>query len=250
MRKTFICGNWKLNHDLETTRATLREMIQKLPSSRDVEVGIAPVTTTLFAACEVAKGSRIHIAAQNVHHAEKGAYTGEVSCAHLRELGVTHVIIGHSERRQYFGETSGEVAQKTRAALDMGLVPIVCIGEQLEDREAGRTMAVIDEQLAPVLDVLHPPDVPTLVIAYEPVWAIGTGKTASAAQAQEVHAHIRAQVRSKFQEAAEQVRIQYGGSVKPSNAKELLAEPDVDGALVGGASLTADSFVGIIEAVS
>ena len=247
-RQPFVCGNWKLNHNVETTQSTLRSLIGKLPTARNVEVGIAPVMTTLFAACEVTKGSRVGIAAQNVHFAEKGAFTGEVSCAHLVEAGCTYAIIGHSERRAYFGETDEGVAKKTRAALDAGLVPIMCVGEQLEDREGARTEQVVGGQVAPVLEVLSDSDIPKLVIAYEPVWAIGTGKTATTGQAQEVHAYIRKMVRARFGDAADAMRIQYGGSVKPANAKELMSEPDVDGALVGGASLDADSFAQIIAA--
>ena len=246
-RTPFICGNWKLNHGLKKTRDTLRSLIRQLPSGT-VDVAIAPVTTTLFAAVEETKESRVRIAAQNVHFADKGAFTGEWSVDHLKELGCTYVIVGHSERRQYFAETDESVAKKVRAALDGGLVPIACVGESLDEREAGRMQEVVSRQVGAVLDAVKASEISTLVIAYEPVWAIGTGKTASAAQAQEVHAMIRGLAERACGEVALSMRIQYGGSVKPENARELLAEPDIDGALVGGASLDAASFAQIVDA--
>jgi triosephosphate isomerase (TIM) len=250
-RRPFICGNWKLHYSLEETRQTLREIAAGAVGIFGVEMGIAPVTTTLAAAVEAVKGSPVQLAAQNVHFEQKGAYTGEWSVAHLKELGVTHVIIGHSERRQYFGETDETVQKKVRAAFDGGLTPIACCGELLEEREGGQTMAVVKRQVNAILEGCTPGEVEHLVIAYEPVWAIGTGKTASAGQAQEVHAAIRGLVKERFGAAqADAVRIQYGGSVKPDNAAELMAEADVDGALVGGASLKADSFLAICKAAA
>ena len=246
-RTPCIFGNWKLNHDVKTTRDTVRAILRQLPSG-DVDVGIAPVMTTVFAACEEARDKKLHIAGQNVHHADKGAFTGEVSVAHLKELGCTYAIVGHSERRQYFGETDAGVGQKTRAVLDGGLTPIACVGESLEEREGGQMLNVIDRQVGAITAAVDEGQASKLVIAYEPVWAIGTGKTASAAQAQEVHAHIRGRLREAYGDVADQIRIQYGGSVKPDNAKELLSEPDIDGALVGGASLTAESFCKIVDA--
>lgn len=250
-RTPFICGNWKLNHSLEETRKVLREIVAGLSSVSGVEAGIAPVTTTLAAAAEDVKGSALHLAAQNVHFADKGAYTGEWSVAHLVDVGCSHVIVGHSERRQFYGETDETVEKKVRAVFDGGLIPIACCGELLDDRESGRTMEVVRRQVAGILAGCKPHEVDKLVIAYEPVWAIGTGKTASAAQAQEVHAAIRTLVNDRIGAAqADAMRIQYGGSVKPDNAAELLAEPDVDGALVGGASLKAESFLGICKAAA
>jgi triosephosphate isomerase len=247
-RTPFIAGNWKLNHSAADTRATLKAMVAGVANIDDVDVGIAPVMTTLAAAAEVTAGSRLKLCSQNVHFAEKGAYTGEVSVAHLAETGVNCVIVGHSERRQYFGETDESVAKKVRAVFDGGLIPIACVGELLEEREGGKTFDVIKRQIAAVIEGTDKAKAAELVVAYEPVWAIGTGKTASAAQAQEVHAAIRAQLREAFGDAADQIRIQYGGSVKPANAAELLSERDVDGALVGGASLEAESFLAIVQA--
>ncbi|MCP4504000.1 MAG: triose-phosphate isomerase [Deltaproteobacteria bacterium] len=250
-RIPFICGNWKLNHSLAATKETLTLIRRGMANLDGVEAGIAPVTTCLASACEVTSGQNaLGIAAQNVFWAEKGAFTGEWSVAHLKELGCKYAIIGHSERRQYFAETDEGVGKKVRATLDGGLVPIACVGESLEEREGGKTMDVIHRQTAAILALLEKSEVGTLVLAYEPVWAIGTGKTATAAQAQEVHAGIRAQIREAFGDEADKVRIQYGGSVKPANAAELLSEEDVDGALVGGASLDAESFLGILKAAA
>lgn len=249
-RRPFVCGNWKLHHHVEKTRATVRELVNGVGNLGAVDIAIAPVTTTLWAASECARGSNLGIAAQNAHWAEKGAYTGEISIAHISELGCQYVIIGHSERRQYFGETDESVAQKVSAAFEGGLVPIACVGETLEERESGETFAVVRRQVQAIIDAVPVADAARLVIAYEPVWAIGTGKTASAAQAQEVHAAIRAQLRERFADVADQIRIQYGGSVKPNNAAELMAEPDVDGALVGGASLEAEGLLAIAAAAA
>jgi triosephosphate isomerase len=213
-----------------------------------VELGVAPVATTLFAACEEAKGSGLFVVAQNVSWAEKGAFTGEWSVGHLKELGVTHAIVGHSERRAMFGDDDTTVPKRVRAALDGGLVPIACVGETLAQREQGQTAAVVKAQTDAILAVVNKNEAARLVIAYEPVWAIGTGKVATPAQAQEVHAKIRSLLQTHFGDGANTVRIQYGGSVKPDNAKELMAEADVDGALVGGASLEADSLLKIAAA--
>ncbi|MFZ9887122.1 MAG: triose-phosphate isomerase [Myxococcota bacterium] len=248
-RTPFICGNWKLHYGVEETRAVLRELVGHLDALGGLEVGIAPVTTTLFAAVEVAKGTALRIAAQNVHFESKGAFTGEWSVAHLAELAVTHAIVGHSERRQYFGETDEGVGRKVRALFDGGLVPIACCGELLEERERGETLAVVSRQVEAILAHISAEEAQRLVIAYEPVWAIGTGKTATAAQAQEAHAAIRQLVGQRHgAAAAAKVRIQYGGSVKPENARELMAQPDVDGALVGGASLKPSDFLAICRA--
>jgi triosephosphate isomerase len=248
-RKTFVCGNWKMHHGVEATRKQVRALVAGLPKlGGRVEVAIAPVATTLFAACEEAKGSDLIIAAQNVHWAEKGAFTGEWSAAHLKELGVTHAICGHSERRAMFGDDNTTVPKRVRAALDGGLVPIACVGETLAQRENGKMITVVTTETEAILDVVKAEEVECLVIAYEPVWAIGTGKNATPQQAQEVHALIRSLLKKRYGAKADAVRIQYGGSVKPENARELLCEEDVDGALVGGASLEADSLLAIAAA--
>lgn len=247
-RVPFVCGNWKMHHSVEATRKQVRLLVEGLPRlAGKVEVAIAPVATTLFAACEAARGSGLKIAAQNVHWAEKGAFTGEWSAAHLVELGVTHAICGHSERRAMFGDDDTTVPKRVRAALDAGLVPIACVGETLAQREGGKTAQVVATQTDAVLEVVKPDEIECLVIAYEPVWAIGTGKNATPTQAQEVHAQIRGLLHKRYGAASERVRLQYGGSVKPDNAAELMREADVDGALVGGASLEAASLLAIAE---
>jgi triosephosphate isomerase len=248
-RIPFICGNWKMHHGVHETRKQVELLVggvHRLKSQ--VELAVAPVATTLAAACEAAKGSRVKIAAQNVHWAEKGAFTGEWSAAHLKELGVTHAIVGHSERRAMFGDDDVTVPKRTRAALDGGLIPISCVGETLQQREAGQTIAIVTMEVEAILAVVKKEEAEVLVLAYEPVWAIGTGKVATPAQAQEVHACIRGLLKKAYGLVGDAVRIQYGGSVKPDNAKELLSEPDVDGALVGGAALEAESLLKIAEA--
>jgi triosephosphate isomerase len=208
---------------------------------------VAPPFTALAAAAEAMRGSAVELAAQNVHFEKQGAFTGEVSAPMLAEVGCHHAIVGHSERRQLFGETDETVRKKVGALLAVGIRPIVCVGETLAEREAGRTLEVVDRQVRAALSGLPAEPVAALTIAYEPVWAIGTGKTASTAQAQEVHAAIRKLLRELAGGAADAVRIQYGGSVKPENAAELMAQPDVDGALVGGASLKAQDFSQIVK---
>ena len=248
-RVPFVCGNWKMHHGVEATRKQVRALVEGLPRLKGmVDLAIAPVATTLAAACEAARGSGLKIAAQNVHWAEKGAFTGEWSAAHLVELGVTHAICGHSERRALFGDDDITVPKRVRAAMDAGLVPIGCVGETLAQREAGKTEHVVATQTEAILEVIKPDEIDRLVLAYEPVWAIGTGKNATPTQAQEVHAQIRRLLAKRFGAKAELVRLQYGGSVKPDNAAELLREPDVDGALVGGAALEAASLLAIAEA--
>lgn len=227
-----VVGNWKLN--LLSLEATA--LIDKLMQyDSKVQVAVAPVVTLLAMACERTRGSKLQIGAQNVFYASQGAYTGEWSVAHLKELGVSMAIVGHSERRQYFGEDSESVALKAEACLDGGVTPIVCIGESFEQRQAGQTEAVLAEQLAPLLKHAE------LVLAYEPIWAIGTGVNATVAQVAEVHAFLR-------HKRGEGTRLLYGGSVKPENAVQLAAVPEVNGFLVGGASLQAESFLKIIEA--
>jgi triosephosphate isomerase (TIM) len=213
-----------------------------------VQIAVGAPFTALPALIAELKGSNIEVAAQNCHWEKEGAYTGEISVGMLTELGVRHVIIAHSERRQYFGETNATANKKVKAALAGGLGVILCVGETLAEREAGRTFDVVKEHLFGGLEGLAAEDLGPLVLAYEPVWAIGTGKTASPAQAQEVHAFIRALLKERFgAAAAESVRIQYGGSVKPENVKELMAQPDIDGALVGGASLKPESFEALVK---
>ena len=213
----------------------------------DVEAVVAPTFTALHACAEAARNSRVGIAAQNLHWEREGAFTGEISAPMIKEAGAEYVIIGHSERRTYFGETDQTVNRKTAAAIAAGLVPIVCIGETLEERERADTLSVLDRQIKVGFDNITGEQVAALVIAYEPVWAIGTGRTASAAQAQEAHAHIRSRLRQWFgAPAADGCHVIYGGSVKPDNTTELVGQADVDGALVGGASLDLKTFFEIV----
>ncbi len=247
MRKPFMAGNWKLNL-LSNEAVELARQVVEAASKQDVEVGIAPVYTVIPAVREAIKGSNVRLMAQNLFYEDSGAYTGEVSGPMLKDAGCTHVIIGHSERRQYFNETDETVNKRLKAALSHGLVPIVCIGESLEEREADKTMDVIERQVKGALKDIEEKDLKEMVTAYEPVWAIGTGKTATSDQAQEVHARIRALVKDLYsQDLADGMRIQYGGSVKPENVSELMGMDDIDGALVGGASLKADKFIPIIQ---
>ncbi len=247
MRKPFIAGNWKLNL-LSDEACELAQKVAEAAAKLDIEVGIAPVYTVIPAVRETIKGSGVHLVAQNLFWEDSGAYTGEVSAPMLKDAGCTHVIIGHSERRQYFNETDETVNKRLQAALSHGLVPILCIGETLEEREADRTMDVIERQVKGALEGIEEKDLKDMVIAYEPVWAIGTGKTATSDQAQEVHARIRGLVKDLYSpNLADGMRIQYGGSVKPENVSELMGMDDIDGALVGGASLKADKFVPIIQ---
>ena len=244
-RKPLIAGNWKMNTTLAEAVALAKAMREPAKAA-DREVLVAPPFVWLTAVAAEIKGAGVMLAAQDVHHEASGAFTGAVSVGMLREAGCTHVIIGHSERRQLFGETDESVNRKTKAALKGGLVPIVCVGETLAQREAGQGEAVVGGQVRGGLAGIDAKDIAGTVIAYEPVWAIGTGKTATSAQAQEVHAFIRTVLAGMAGAAvAEVVRIQYGGSVKPDNGDELMAMPDIDGALVGGASLKADGFVRI-----
>jgi triosephosphate isomerase len=247
-RKKFVCGNWKMHRTTAEARALAGEVRSAAEALADrVDVAIAPPFTALAATAEALAGSRIGLGAQNLHWEAQGAFTGEVSAAMLVEAGCRYVLCGHSERRQFFGDTDDWVQKKTRAALAAGLHPIVCVGETLPEREAGKTLEVVGRQVRAALSGLTAAQVAALTVAYEPVWAIGTGKTASSAQAQEVHAAIRAILAELAPSAAASVRILYGGSVKPDNAAELMSQPDVDGALVGGASLKALDFTGIIQ---
>ena len=249
MRTPFVVGNWKLHKTIAESLALVTELKNQLAAVKGVAIGVAPVFTALHAVAKRLEGSPIATCAQDCHWETKGAWTGEVSAPLLGDAGASWVIVGHSERRQFFGDTSDGVGKKARAVLAAGLGAIVCVGEALAERDAGRTLAVVDEQLDGALAGLDASNPARLVIAYEPVWAIGTGRTATPAQAQEVHAHIRKRLAERLGAvAADAIRIQYGGSVKPSNAEALLAEPDIDGALVGGASLEAADFVAIVKA--
>ncbi len=233
----------------ESSAVLVRGLIQALPASQNVEVAVCPPSVYLHEVATLLKGSGIGLGAQNMSQEKEGAFTGEVSGLMLRDVGCTCVILGHSERRQFYGENDALVNLKTAAALNYGLTPIVCVGEMLQERESGTTAKVIDTQVRGSLAGFTAEQASKLVIAYEPVWAIGTGKTASPAQAEEVHAQIRALLTELFgPSVAESIRIQYGGSVKPDNAAELLGQPNIDGALVGGASLKADGFAAIIAA--
>jgi triosephosphate isomerase len=216
-------------------------------SGGKVQVALAPPFTALRAVADAAKGAGLEIAAQDVHWEAQGAFTGEISAAMLADAGCRHGIVGHSERRQLFGETDESVRRKVGALLQANLLPIVCVGETLAEREAGKTLAVVERQVRGALAGIPASALAALTVAYEPVWAIGTGKTATAAQAQEVHAAIRKLLRDLGGDAADAIRIQYGGSVKPDNAAELMSQPDVDGALVGGASLKASDFLAIVK---
>ncbi|MBF0525865.1 MAG: triose-phosphate isomerase [Deltaproteobacteria bacterium] len=247
-RKPLIAGNWKMHKTIKETLDLITGIKAGLQGNEAADVLVAPPFTALSAAAGAVQGSNILLAGQNLHQEPSGAYTGEVSGQMIRDTGATHVIIGHSERRQYFGETDGLVNLKTRAALAAGLIPIFCLGETLEEREAGRTFEVLARQLEGGLKEFSTAEAAKIIIAYEPVWAIGTGKTATNDQAQEVHYFLRDLLGKIFEKRlASDTRILYGGSVKPDNAADLLACPDVDGALVGGASLKADSFLGIIH---
>jgi triosephosphate isomerase len=246
-RQKFVCGNWKLHKTVAEATALAREVAEGLGSDARVQVAVAPVFTALPAVAGALAGTPVQLAAQDVHWESQGAFTGEVSAPLLADVGVTHVIVGHSERRQLFGETDETVRKKVGAVLAAGLRPIVCVGETLGEREGGRTLEVVGRQVRGGLAGLPAATLASLTLAYEPVWAIGTGATATTAQAQEVHAAIRAILRELGGAVADSIRIQYGGSVKPENAAELLSQADVDGALVGGASLKAKDFLAIVK---
>jgi len=250
-RRIFVCGNWKLHKTVAESVELARAVRKAAETVRDVpvDVGIAPVFVSLHPVAQALAGGSVALAAQNGYWEPEGAFTGEISFPLIRDVGCTHVILGHSERRHVFGETEEEIARKVRAALDADLKVIFCIGEMLDERERGEAQTVVRRQVTSGLEGLTAAQMGRVVLAYEPVWAIGTGKTATTDQAQEMHAFIRSILKESFgRDLAGQVVIQYGGSVKPSNAAELLSQPDVDGALVGGAALKADSFAAIIEA--
>jgi triosephosphate isomerase len=245
-RKPIIAGNWKMNKTTLEAGDLAAALIPLVSSANDREIVLAPPFTSLEAVSETIRGTNMVLAAQNMHWEEKGAFTGEISAEMLLDLGCKYVIIGHSERRQYFGETDETVNRKVKQALKKGLLPIMCVGETLAEREAGKLNEIINRQVTGGLKDLSAGDMKKVVIAYEPVWAIGTGKTATPEQANEVHQLIRQQVKSLYNtEIAEGLRIQYGGSVTPENVSTLMAMPDIDGALVGGASLKPESFAAL-----
>ena len=249
-RKVIIAGNWKMNKTATEGCALVGALKEKLSCScyDAVDIVVCPPFTTLGAVVECAKGSRIKVGAQNIHWAANGAFTGEISAEMLKTTGVEYVIIGHSERRQYFGETDDSVNKRLKAALAADLIPIVCIGELLDERESGRTEEVLAVQIRGGFAGISADEMVKTVVAYEPVWAIGTGKTATPEIAEETHAFIRKELAAMFgDEVAAKVRIQYGGSMKASNARELVAQEDIDGGLIGGAALDADSFVSLID---
>ncbi len=250
MRKIFIAGNWKMVNGAPAEAVALaKEVVNASGSQDNVEVAICPPATAIAAVCEATQGTNVQVGGQNLYPAENGAFTGEISPTFLLAVGCSHVILGHSERRTIFKESDAFINEKVKVALAHGLTPILCCGETDQEREQGVTEKVVETQIRGGLGGLRPDDVTKLVIAYEPVWAIGTGKTATPEDAQSVHAFIRTLLRDLTNDAvADGLRIQYGGSVKPDNAKELLSQPDIDGALVGGASLKADSFGAIIDA--
>jgi len=246
MRKPFIAGNWKMNKTITEAIELVNNLKRELIDVEEADIVVCPVFTALSEISDLVVDSNIGLGAQNLYWEDKGAFTGEVSAPMLKDAGCQYVIIGHSERRKYFGETDETVNKKIKAALEEGLSPIVCVGETLEEREADKTIEVVKAQLAGGLGGIE--DLSKVTIAYEPVWAIGTGKTATPDQAQEVHKFIRGWISEKYSsQVAESLRILYGGSVKPSNAKELMNQEDIDGALVGGASLDSASFVEIVK---
>jgi triosephosphate isomerase (TIM) len=247
MRRPLIAGNWKMN-TLRASAVALAEGVAKAAEKvQGVELAVCPPSCYLEAVDRAIAGSQVVLGAQNMYHEREGAFTGELSAAMLRDLGCTYVILGHSERRHILGENDADINKKVHAALAAELIPILCVGELLAEREAGQTMAVIRRQFDGSLAGISPEQMKTLVIAYEPVWAIGTGKVATPAQAEEVHLGLRKIIAERYNSSlAEVVRILYGGSVKPDNAAELLKQPDIDGALVGGASLKVDQFMGIV----
>ena len=247
MRTPFIAGNWKMYKTVADAVKYVKEFRGLVKDISDVEIVLAPAFTALHAAAEAARNSNVVIAAQDLHWEREGAFTGAISAPMIREAGAEYVLVGHSERRTLFGETDATVNRKATAAFASGLTPIVCIGETLDQRERGETFAVLDRQITQGLDGLTTEQMALLVVAYEPVWAIGTGRNATPAQAAEAHGHIRQRLRQWFGgEAAEQCHVIYGGSVKPENIGDLITQSDVDGALVGGASLDVRGFFEIV----
>ena len=251
MRRLFIAGNWKMNLNRGQSLSLVQSLVESLRGVSDVDIAVCPPAVYLGELGKVLHATNIGLGAQNVNSKAEGAYTGEISCSMLKDVGCRYVILGHSERRAIYGETDSMVNEKLHAVLAAGLTPIVCVGETLEQREAGQTQQVVRSQCIGSLAGLTEDQMLKTVLAYEPVWAIGTGKTASPAQAEEVHKDIRSLLETQFSVGtAQKVIVLYGGSVKADNAQELLSEPNIDGALVGGASLKQDSFEGIIKAAT
>ena len=247
-RKYFIAGNWKMNKTAAEATALIDAIKAKVGSQDKVDVAVCPPFTALDAASKALAGSTIKLGAQNMHFEAHGAFTGEVAADMLKEFSCTYVILGHSERREYFKECNCLINKKVKAVLANGMKPILCVGEKLEEREAGKTLDIVSEQTVKGLEGISKEDAKNVVVAYEPVWASGTGKTATPAMAQEVHAAIRKVLADAFgADVADSIQILYGGSMKPENADALLAEKDIDGGLIGGAALKADSFVALIE---
>lgn len=250
MRKILIAGNWKMNGSMAANEALVSGIVAGVPEGDGFSLLVCPSFPYLASVAGMVAGSKVALGAQNVSEHASGAFTGETAASMLKDVGCEFVIVGHSERRAIFGETSAAVAAKFQAAQTAGITPILCVGETLEEREAGATEKVIDEQLDAVLDAAGADSFAAAVIAYEPVWAIGTGMTASPEQAQDVHKHIRARLATHNAELAEKVQILYGGSMKGENAPGLLCMPDIDGGLIGGASLKASDFLAIAEAAA
>lgn len=251
MARKIVAGNWKMNKDAQDAKRLVEDLIGKLSTyaTEGVELIIAPPSLYLSELIEATNGCKIEVSAQNFHQEKSGAYTGEIAASMLSSIGVQYSIIGHSERRQYFAETHEQVGQKVSAAIENGIQPIYCCGEVKEERESGKHLEVVENQLNKEVFHLSAADFSKVIVAYEPVWAIGTGLTASPEQAQEIHAHIRKLISTKYGETvAKATSILYGGSCKPSNAKEIFSKPDVDGGLIGGASLMADDFLQIAAA--
>jgi len=248
MRRPFFAGNWKLNKNLQEALALATGLKRRLAEEDGADLAVCPPFVYLADVVDVFRDTNVAVGAQDCYWEESGAFTGEVAPGMLKDIGCDYTIIGHSERRQFFGETDETVNQKIGAALAPGLKPIVCVGESLEQREAGTTNQIVETQLTGGLQGLTADEAARLTLAYEPIWAIGTGRTATPEQANEVHTFIRQWLRDRFDgDAADAIRIQYGGSVKPGNAATLMAQPEIDGALVGGASLDADSFAAIVQ---
>ena len=248
MRKPIIAGNWKMHNTINESVKLMSALAPLVKSVKDIDVVVCPPFTALAVLTSTFRGKNMQVGAQNVHWEAKGAFTGEISAVMLSEIGVKYVIIGHSERRQYFGETDEGVNKRAKAALAAGITPIICVGESLETREKGTHLRYVAKQVRLAIEGLRPEQVAKCVIAYEPIWAIGTGKTATEAEAEEVCAHIRKTVaRLVSKRAADRIRIQYGGSVKPETIKGFMMQPDIDGALVGGAALKAADFAKIVK---
>jgi len=249
MRKKIIAGNWKMNTSASEAVSLAKEIVASVGNVTDTDIVVCPPFIYLTQVGEVIKGSQVKLGAQDVHFDDNGAYTGKISVSMLKDVKVEYVILGHSEQRTYFHETNDSVNKKVKKVQEAGLIPIICVGETLEEREAGNTESVVEAHILGAYQGLTAEQATKTVIAYEPVWAIGTGKTASSDQAEQVHQFIRGLVADLFSDSvAQSVRIQYGGSMKPENAGELKAQPNVDGGLIGGAALKADSFKGIISA--